>query len=116
MTEGYIWTGQFPEAQRIVDKGNNQSMELDKKRTSGIWTKNDKGQRGFFILNESNIFIIGKIAAFSQSGFPINSPDSSPILVLYFPSLISIVSPFIFSGFLKITFILPSAKREKLHL
>lgn len=56
VTEGYIWTGQFPEAQRIVDKGNNQSMELDKKRTSGIWTKNDKGQRGFFILNESNIF------------------------------------------------------------
>lgn len=55
VTEGYIWTGQFPEAQRIVDKGNNQSMELDKKRTSGIWTKNDKGQRGFFILNESNI-------------------------------------------------------------
>lgn len=56
VTEGYIWTGQFPEAQRIVDKGNNQSMELDKKRTSGIWTKNDKGQREFFILNESNIF------------------------------------------------------------
>ena len=55
VTEGYIWTGQFPEAQRIVDEGNNQSMELDKKRTSGVWTKNDKGQKGFFILNESNI-------------------------------------------------------------
>ena len=25
---GYIWTGQYPESQRIIDKGNNQSMEL----------------------------------------------------------------------------------------
>ena len=29
MTEGYIWTGQYPECQRIIDQGNNQSMELD---------------------------------------------------------------------------------------
>jgi hypothetical protein len=29
MTEGYIWTGQYPEAKRIVERGNNQSMELD---------------------------------------------------------------------------------------
>ena len=26
MTEGYIWTGQYPECQRIIDQGNNQSM------------------------------------------------------------------------------------------
>lgn len=31
MTEGYLWTGQYPEAQRIIDQGNNQSMELDDK-------------------------------------------------------------------------------------
>ena len=29
MTEGYLWTGQYPECQRVIDKGNNQSMELD---------------------------------------------------------------------------------------
>jgi hypothetical protein len=23
MTEGYIWTGQYPESQRVIDKGNN---------------------------------------------------------------------------------------------
>jgi hypothetical protein len=23
MTEGYLWTGQYPEAQRIIDEGNN---------------------------------------------------------------------------------------------
>ena len=29
MTEGWLWTGQYPECKRIIDKGNNQSMELD---------------------------------------------------------------------------------------
>ena len=28
MTEGWLWTGQYPECKRILDKGNNQSMEL----------------------------------------------------------------------------------------
>jgi hypothetical protein len=23
MTEGFLWTGQYPEAQRIIDNGNN---------------------------------------------------------------------------------------------
>jgi hypothetical protein len=39
MTEGYLWTGQYPECQRVIDKGNNQSMELDEKSVSGSWTK-----------------------------------------------------------------------------
>ena len=29
MTEGWLWTGQYPECKRILDKGNNQYMELD---------------------------------------------------------------------------------------
>ena len=39
MTEGYIWTGQYPEAQRIMDQGNNQSMELDTQTLDAYWTK-----------------------------------------------------------------------------
>jgi hypothetical protein len=39
MTEGYIWTGQYPEAQRIIDRGNNQSMELSEKYLDATWTK-----------------------------------------------------------------------------
>jgi hypothetical protein len=31
VTEGFLWTGQYPEARRIIQKGNNQSMELDDK-------------------------------------------------------------------------------------
>lgn len=58
-TEGYIWTGQYEEAQRIIDKGNNQSMKLDSKSVKGEWTNN----YNFFIINEatiSNLCILGE--------------------------------------------------------
>ena len=51
MTEGYIWTGQYPEAQRIIDEGNNQSMELDEELIDAFWTKDSKGKPQFFIIN-----------------------------------------------------------------
>lgn len=35
LTEGYIWTDIYEEAKRIVDKGNNQSMELC--NITGYW-------------------------------------------------------------------------------
>ena len=55
MTEGYIWTGRYPEAQRIIDKGNNQSMELDDKSLQGSWSKDENGFYEFFIINEAVI-------------------------------------------------------------
>ena len=55
VTEGYIWTGRYPEAKRIVEEGNNQSMELDKKSTHGNWAKDSNGKLQFFIINEANI-------------------------------------------------------------
>ena len=55
MTEGYIWTGQYPECQRIIDQGNNQSMELDEKTLNATWTKDDNGKPKFFIINEAMI-------------------------------------------------------------
>ena len=63
MTEGYIWTGQYPEAKRIVEKGNNHSMELDQDLTHGVWTNGDKGNPEFFIINEailSKLCILGE--------------------------------------------------------
>ena len=63
MTEGYIWTGQYPEAKRIVEKGNNQSMELDQDLTHGVWANGDKGNPEFFIINEailSKLCILGE--------------------------------------------------------
>ena len=62
MTEGYIWTGQYPESQRIIDKGNNQSMELSENYLDATWTKDDNGKPKFFIINEaivSKLCILG---------------------------------------------------------
>ena len=55
MTEGYLWTGQYPEAQRIINNGNNQSMELDNKFLDATWTKDINGKPKFFIINEAII-------------------------------------------------------------
>ena len=62
MTEGWLWTGQYPEAQRILEHGNNQSMELDKKLINAWWTKDNNGKPMFFIINEavmSKLCILG---------------------------------------------------------
>ena len=63
MTEGYLWTSQYPECQRILDKGNNHSMELDENSLDGSWTKSDKNIPEFFIINEailSKLCILGE--------------------------------------------------------
>lgn len=63
MTEGYLWTGQYPETKRIIEKGNNQSMELDTETIDAFWTKDGKGNRQFFIVNEaimSKLCILGE--------------------------------------------------------
>ena len=38
MTEGWLWTGQYPECKRVLDKGNNQSMELDEETLDATWS------------------------------------------------------------------------------
>lgn len=65
MTEGVLWTGQFPEAQRIIDKGNNHSMELsdDKRYLDAHWTKDKNGKPQFFIINDavfSKLCVLGE--------------------------------------------------------
>ena len=67
MTEGYIWTGQDPECQRIIDQGNNQSMELDEKTLNATWTKDDNGKPKFFIINEA---IISKLCILGEECEP----------------------------------------------
>ena len=67
MTEGYLWTGQYPESKRILEKGNNQSMELDENLISGEWTKNSNGEPQFFIINEA---IISKLCILGEDVEP----------------------------------------------
>lgn len=67
VTEGYVWTGQFPESQRIVSEGNNQSMELDDKTIKAQWTKGTNGNGRFFIINEA---IISKLCILGEDYEP----------------------------------------------
>lgn len=67
MTEGYIWTGVYPESKRIIEHGNNQSMELHNKLTKGKWTTDDKGMPKFFIINEA---IIQKLCILGENVEP----------------------------------------------
>lgn len=67
MTEGYIWTGQYPEAQRIVERGNNQSMELDEKSINAHWARIDNEGPEFFIINEA---IISKLCVLGEEYEP----------------------------------------------
>ncbi len=67
MTEGWLWTGQYPEAQRILEHGNNQSMELDEKLIDAHWTKDGNGKPQFFIINEA---IISKLCILGENCEP----------------------------------------------
>ena len=62
-TEGYIWDHVYPEAKRIIEKGNNQSMELDEGTLDATWSKDTNGRPEFFIINEalmSKLCILGE--------------------------------------------------------
>ena len=67
MTEGYLWTGQYPEAQRVLEFGNNQSMELDKDSVKGFWAKDQNEKPEFFIINDA---IISKLCILGEEEEP----------------------------------------------
>ena len=67
MTEGYLWTGQYPETKRVITKGNNQSMELDESTLKGFWSESDNRDFSFFIINEA---IISKLCILGENVEP----------------------------------------------
>ena len=68
VTEGYLWTGQYPECQRCVEgEGNNQSMELDEETINAHWSKDGNGEPKFFIINEA---IISKLCTLGEANEP----------------------------------------------
>lgn len=67
MTEGYLWTGQYPECKRVIDKGNNHSMELDEKTLNATWAKDSNGKPQFFIINKA---IISKLCILGEENEP----------------------------------------------
>ena len=67
MTEGWLWTGQYPECQRILTNGNNQSMELDENTINAHWSESNNGEPQFFIINEA---IISKLCTLGENNEP----------------------------------------------
>ena len=60
LTEGYLWTGRYPDCKRIIEKGNHQSMELDRdslmgewSKISGEWSKFENDEHEYFIINDA---------------------------------------------------------------
>ena len=80
MTEGYLWTGQFEECQRVLENSNPQSMELDEKTLKGYWsTDNNKGI-DFFIINDavfSKLCILGDDVEPCFEGANVSAPNLS---------------------------------------
>ena len=77
MTEGWLWTGRFPEIKRIIQQGNNQSMELDDKIIEAYWSKDNNGKPQFFIINEAiikGLCVLGKETEPCFEGATIQAP------------------------------------------
>ena len=83
MTEGWLWTGQYPECQRILAHGNNQSMELDEETIDAHWSKDGNGNPKFFIINEA---IISKLCTLGVNNEPCfeGSSITAPIIQFAF--------------------------------
>ena len=80
MTTGYLWTGQYEEAKRVIEKGNNQSMELDENSLDGHWSTNVNNGMDFFIINDaifSKLCILGEDVEPCFEGASITAPQVS---------------------------------------
>ena len=81
MTTGYLWTGQFEEAQQLFNEGGKpQSMELDENSLHGFWSKDEDSELEFFIINDaifSKLCILGDDVEPCFEGASISAPNIS---------------------------------------
>ena len=81
MTTGYLWTGQYPEANKVYeDGGKPHSMELDEDSLQGHWATNNKSGMEFFIINDaifSKLCILGDDVEPCYEGSAVTPPDIS---------------------------------------
>lgn len=81
MTTGYLWTGQYKEAQQVFnDGGKPHSMELDENSLQGFWSKEENSDMEFFIINDavfSKLCILGDDVEPCFEGSTITAPNIS---------------------------------------
>lgn len=78
MTKGFLWTGQYPQAQAVIDQGKPQSMELDAKSVQGKWSKDSKENIEYFIISDavfSKLCILGDDVQPCFEGASITAPN-----------------------------------------
>lgn len=77
MTTGYLWTEQFQEAKRVLEKGNNQSMELDENSLEGHWSTDINSNIDFFIIDDatfSKLCLLGEDVEPCFEGASVTAP------------------------------------------
>jgi len=76
--EAYIWTGRYPETEKIFRDGvNNQSMELDSDTIKGTWAQIENRGREYFIIEEAiftALCVLGEDVEPAFEGAAINPP------------------------------------------
>ena len=80
MATGFLWTEQYEECKSVLEKGKNQSMELDEKTLDGHWSTNSKTGMGFFIINDaifSKLCILGDDVEPCFEGARVTAPEVS---------------------------------------
>lgn len=80
MTTGYLWTGQYPECEPVIEEGRPQSMELDENSIDGKWARNNKTGMDFFIINDaifSKLCILGQDVEPCFEGAAVSTPTVS---------------------------------------
>ena len=80
MTEGYLWTKQYQEAQKVINEGRPQSMELDSETLKGHWSTDSNRGIDFFIINDaifSKLCILGEEVEPCFEGSSVTAPDVS---------------------------------------
>ena len=84
MCEGYIWNGQFKEADKILKEGQPQSMEIEGSSLDGHWANDNKTGRDFFIITDaefSKLCILGDDVEPCFEGASITAANTSFSLV-----------------------------------
>lgn len=80
MCEGYLWTEQYKEAQKVINEGRPHSMELDEKTLKGHWSTDNNRGIEFFIINDaifSKLCILGEDVEPCFEGSSVTAPEVS---------------------------------------
>lgn len=80
MTNGYLWTGAYPEVTECITSGKGQSMELDPENIDGHWARDDNTGIEFFIINDAiftKLCILGDDVEPCFEGAAVTSPEVS---------------------------------------